>query len=219
MGLDTRQRDQPKNLKETIEWASIGATISEIATTERINEQGLTVFRIDVHDKDVWASEQSAEVLLPYFGELATQAYASRDEKRRLDLNDLETRAEAIANIADGDLSIANCVYCVMDKDRVVGFLVAEEVELSDTKNACNLSIVVTHDDYRNLGIGKELERHLFSSEKYDTITGCSSTPGAVIVRMDIGEQYGYTTYYCGYKNGVYESLGPPEEQKRIEHI
>lgn len=220
MNIDSKPGyHKPSNLIEVIEQANIGATAREIKATDALEQIHMKVVEINVHDKATWETEQSAEILLPFFGELAAQAYASRDEKRALDLNDPETRAEAIANIAEGDLSIADTVYAVMDGDHVVGFLVAEEVELPDAKNTCNLSIVVTHDGYRNRGIGKELERYLFSSEKYDVVTGCSSTPGAVKMRLEMGGQHGYTTYFCGFRNGQFGDAGTPEQHKRVERI
>lgn len=214
------ESSEKKGLREDLERLDLGFDIVEIEPMETPEGgEGKKVFRIDVKDKEAWGAQESAEKLLPYFGELAWQAYRPKGDKTVFNPDDPEMRQRAISDICDGDLSVADHVYVVADGEKIAGFLAFEDIDLGGDKKGCFINLTVVDSHHRGSGLGGELYRYVFSSREYDACLGCSNTPSAVKLRLNVGKQCGYSGFYCGFKDGQYGQLGTQEEQRSVREL
>src|SRR3989344_1626718 len=155
-------RESAVTFRDRLERLNLAAEGHDVEPTEAL--RGKTVLRLDVTDAERWSSKENAEQLLPYFGQIAYQAYAERDDKRPFNLDDPEMRAEAFDHIYDADLTCARSVYVVAEGERPLGFLTLEDLSSEAGRQAGLVGLVATDREARNQGIAKELYRYVFNS-------------------------------------------------------
>ena len=206
----------PNVFKERLEGLNIGATVVELPSSEALGENRL--LRIDITDAEKWGSEEGARKLVPFFGELAWQAFR-KERKEEFEITNAVHQKEAIEDMDKANFSETDHIYVINDGERAIAFLAVEDIELEDDEKSCLVSLSVVHQERRNEGINKELYRCIFSSGEYETVLGCSNTPSAVKARLQMGDEYGYTGYYCGWKNGWYGEHGTEEQEERVGKI
>jgi hypothetical protein len=179
-------------------------------------DQNREMFCLKITDLKKWTSRENVENLLPFFGQAAMQVYSLRENTPEFDLNDPEIREKAIANFAENELGINDTTYVIAENGNLAAFLTGSEAVV-DNQKVFNLGLSFVSPDQRGKGTGKVLYKAVFTEGDYEAILGCSATPAAIILRLNMGNEFGFTGFFAGYKNGVMGDKGTPKQQDLVE--
>lgn len=182
------------------------------------NLKGLDVFSLKVVDQKKWGSKEGMNKLVETFGPLAFDAFEPRKGNKEYDPNDPEMLTGAQDSV-ESNIKPADRMYVIADQDQVKGFISLECWPLKDGTKAMYVHLVSVDRESQNQGLNKELYRLAFTEAEISAFLGISFRPEAVKNRLAIGEEFGYTGFYAGNKNGEWGNLGTEEERERIEEL
>jgi len=195
------------------------AKIEEVKPPENGNLKGKEVFAVKVEDPEKWATKENMRKLFPHFGRIICEAFEDKENEGSFNPNDTEFMENLFKeHFLEGDISVTDTIYVVADKGEIEGFFMTHDDLIAD-HNCTSVVLTSVKRELRSKGLNKDLYRMAFENSDADAFVGVSHTPGAVKNRLAIGEEMGFNSYYCGYKNGDQNTATPAEDSKMLKEI
>ncbi|MCX6785372.1 MAG: GNAT family N-acetyltransferase [Candidatus Komeilibacteria bacterium] len=192
-----------------------GASFEELPAE---NPEGLRTCLLKVNNREEWESPEERQRLISIFGKLAFDAGESPSNFRQYNPNEDASLAQADESV-ETNLQPADKIFFIADREKPLGFLSTEGWGLKDGTQARYVHLLSVDHSQQNKGHSRELYRLAFEQADVSAFVGISFRPQAVKNRLKIGEEFDYSGFFAGYKNGEWGNRGTAEEQARVKEL
>lgn len=177
--------------------------VAEVSTVQMPGLEGREMIRIDVSDKETWASEENLRKLLNPFGEVLFDSYRDRDDPSVFPVDDPEAREKFFQeNMIGTDLSLSDDVYVVAEQGRVIGLMCSRSVEFANGMRADEALLTGVVRSQEGTPLGRQLYEFMLENTTSDALISVSHTPSAVKNGIRLGDAKGWNVYYGGLRDG-----------------
>jgi hypothetical protein len=208
------EKEKKKTVKEKIK-AIKGAKISDYQV---LGLENCDVFSIGVEDEKAWLSKKECSKLSDIFGELVYNRFESEPGSPRFNKLDKEMKEAAYEYVRE-NLSFADKIFVISDKikEKIIGFVSESFWENKQEEKVAFINLVMVDEQYEGKNYAKELLKMVFEQEDIQAVIGASLAPQAVKNRLTVGEEMGYSGFFCGEK--VYGGAASPEEKEKAKEL
>lgn len=186
--------------------------LAGIATVEDVKNlpnsellKGKEVFAIKVKDKEKWRSDENFKNLVPAFARILHDVFEERDAESRSDfpIDDSKFVEHLLEEyFRYSDIAEADTIYAIAEGEKVIGLYMDKDFEIEGFNNARYSLLTCVDKSRRDKGYGELLSRINFANADADVIVRLTHTPAAVRNRLNTGNEYGFNSYFCGYRDG-----------------
>lgn len=194
--------------------------VADVASFESPDFPGRKFIEIHVTDEPKWRSEKYLRKLISPFGEILFHAYGDRESNEKWRPDDPDFIEDFFReNLVGTDLSLSDRIYVVAEQGRVQGFISTHSSLLEDGTPADQLMLIAVQPDQERTGLGKSLYKFTLEHLDSDVAYGVSHTPSAVRNGISVGADAGWSTYYCGHRNGDSGIDLTPDERLLVDKV